>query len=150
MKTEKLSRKEYRKRFGDSDAFTERYSGTEPTIFLPGRASTKEILHEIYHATKSPMLEEIERGKEWQTPGELALEEVRAQAFAAETIGKEGILWNQLGGIVQIMIDGGYKPNTVLNSVVKALRIEGYEVEEDAKSALWEFIRTTYEEHRRG
>ena len=74
MKIVRLSRKDYRERFGDTNAFTERYKGTKPTVYIPGRASTKEILHEIFHATRSPNLEEIEEGKEWQTSGEKALE----------------------------------------------------------------------------
>lgn len=150
MKVEKLSRKEYKKRFGTTDAFCERYRGTEPVIYLPGRGSTKEILHEIYHATRSPELKEIEEGKVWQTPEETALEEIRAQAFAAETIGKEGILGNQLKGVIQIMIDIGCRPNTVLSSIVKALREEGYEVDDDYKSLLWEAIKDRYEEKKKG
>ena len=146
----RLSRKEYKKRFGNTDAFTERYKGTEPTVYIPGRTSTKSMLHEIYHATKSPELGEIEKGKIWQTPEELALEEVRAQAFSAEAIGKEGILGNQLGGVIEVLLDIGSRPNTVLSSIVKALREEGYEVDDDYKGYLWEFIKDKYEERRGG
>lgn len=149
MRIEKLSRKEYRERFGDSEAFTERSRGTEPTIYIPGRASTKEILHEIYHATKSPQLKEIEEGKIWLTPEEIALEETRAQIFAAKAIGKEGILGNQILGIIEIMVEEGYRPNTILTSVVKALREEGYEIDDDYKSLLWEVIQKRYDERKR-
>lgn len=144
MKEIRLSRKEYEERFGDTGAFTERSRGTEPTIYIPGRASTKERLHEIYHATRSPQLKEIEEGKIWLTPEEIALEEVRAQEFASEAIGKEGILPNQISGVATILIDEGYKPNKVLSSIIKALKEEGYEVEDDLKSALWDYIKERY------
>jgi len=146
VKVVRLSRRKYKERFGDTDAFTERYRGIEPTIYLPGRTSTKSMLHEIYHATKSPELGEIEKGKVWQNPGEVALEEVRAQQFAAEGIGKEGIIGNQIGGIVQVMIGAGYRPNTILSSITRALKEEGYEVDDYFKSTLWEFIKEKYKD----
>ena len=148
MKIVRLSKKEYRKRFGMTGASTERYRGTEPTVYLPGRASTKEILHEIYHATKSPELEEIEKGKKWTTPEEVALEEVRAQDFAAQMVGKKGILWNQVLSIVGIMLYEGYKPNKIFRSIVKALEEEDYEVDDDDKSFLWGAIRGEYAKKR--
>lgn len=148
MKIIKLSREEYKKRFGDTGAFTERYKGAEPVVYIPGRASTKEVLHEIYHATRSPDLERIEKGEEFYSAEEQALEEVRAQQFAAEGIGKEGILWNQLESPVLVLIDHGYKPNTILNSIVKALREEGYEVDDSTKSTLWWYIKEKYAERK--
>ena len=112
-------------------------------------SNNMQITIDADNLKSTPELEEIEKGKEWQTPEELALEEVRAQVFAAEGIGKGGILWNQISGTVQTMVDEGYRPNTVLNSIVKALRMEDYEVDDDDKSVLWEVIRRRYEERRR-
>ena len=145
MKVVRLSKREFEKRFGDADAITERFKGTEPTIYVPGRSSTKEMLHEIYHAKYSPDLEEIERGKEWQTPDELGLEELRAQVFASERVGMEDLPWNMVGGIARVMLNDGYKPATIMGSITRALEREGYEpLDKDQRSALWHLLREVY------
>lgn len=146
MKTVRLSREEFRDRFGDVDAFTDRSKGEEPTVYLPGRASTKEILHEIYHATRSPQLEEIEAGKKWLTPDEVAHEELRAQIFAAEGIGCEDLSWNSVMSIARIMLNERYKPAAIMGSITRALEKEGYEpLDREYKSELWRFLRDEYE-----
>ena len=96
-----------------------------------------------------PVLKEIEEGKEWDTSEEQALEELRAQQFAAEGIWYGGISGNQLGGIVQVLVSHGYKPNNILNSIVNALRQEGSEVDSDLKSTLWWFIKDVYAERQK-
>lgn len=141
MKEVKLSRKEFRERFGDTKACTGGRTGPEPTIYIPGRASSNVRLHEIYHATRSPQLEEI---KEKYTPEEVISEEVRAEQFTSESKGWGGIKINKVGGIAEYFLYQGYKPNKVFRSVVEALEDEGYMVDDELKGTLWSFIKERY------
>lgn len=146
MRTVKLSRKEFRERFGEYDAFTERMKGEESIIYLPGRASTKERLHEIYHASESPSLKDIEAGKKWYSPDEHAYEELCAQGYAAEMVSKEGLPWNMIESVAWSLAKQGYKPATIMGSITRALEKEGYEpLDREQRNILWEDIKEMYD-----
>ncbi len=142
MKTVRLSRKDFEKRFPGAGAGTERFKGEEPVVYLPGRASTKERLHEIYHATLSPELELIGKGKEWHNSDEKALEELRAEDFAASSTGRDYMSRESILGVCCSMLDDGDNPAVVMGSITRALKELGYEpLTQGERSAFWEWMR---------
>ena len=142
MKIEKLSRKEFKKRFPKEGAGVERYKGEEPTVYLPERASTKEILHEIYHATLSPDLEKIEQGQIWYSPDEQVLEELRAQEFARGKIGKDDMTLESMWSAIYPLLEVGDNPAVVMGSLTRGLKTLGYEpLNGEERHYLWEMMR---------
>lgn len=148
MRIERLSRKEFKEKT-DSDkllrgasAVTHRGKGEESVIYIPGRANTHELLHEIYHAKYSPQLERIEAGEKWNTPDQLAEEELRAEYFAYERTGKSGISLYSICGAARTMLDFGYKPAVVMGSINRALDKVGIEpLTQEERSDLWWWMR---------
>ena len=142
MKTEKLSKREFRRRFGKELGCTQYLEGEEPTIYLPGGGSTKIRLHEIYHASLSPELEKTV--KEWNDPtaDEWALEELRACDFSRKKIGKEELSFNYVRGVAQGMLDRGYNPAVIMGSIVRGLEELDFEpMDRDTRSYLWREMR---------
>jgi len=145
MKIVKLSKKDYRRKFGKTLAHTIRTKGMESTIHLPKGANTRTKLHEIYHATKSPHLKEIEMGKKWLTSDELALEELRAQIFTSKMMGMRDLPWRMIGSVARALLSVGYKPATIMGSIKRALDTEGYEpLNNEYRSTLWKFLKAEF------
>ena len=151
MKVERLSKREFERKFTEGEgAGVERYRGTDPVVYLPGKASTKEILHEIYHATHSPDLELIDRGVKHYSAREKVREEIRADEFARARIGKGESLSSDYTGILALVLLAiGYKPSAVMGAIQKGLEEEGYErLDRESASELWWFIREEYDARR--
>ncbi len=147
MKIERLSRKRFEEKFtGGEGAGVERYQGTESVVYLPGRASTKEILHEIYHATHSPDLALIDKGKKYYSAREQVREEIRADEFARVATEKDLYLpLERAWGIARGLLEDGYKPSAIMGAIQRGLEEEGYErLDRESTSELWWLIRETY------
>lgn len=155
METIKLSRKRFKEKFKglgeDLGAVTAFDEGEEPIVYIPGRASTKQRLHEIFHATRSLMAREVKAGKKWVTLDDLALDELRAQQFSSESIGMEGeIPWDMVLVTARGLIRYGYKPSHAMEAINKAMDKEGYEpLDREHRSDLWWLLRDEYERKRR-
>lgn len=135
-------------------AFVLRLRGEEPTIYLPeGKATTKDKLHELYHAKYSPDLEEIERGVTLHSARMHVREEIRADEFARRKIGKENddlfVSQIRLGAIAGSLLDWGYRPSQIIGAIQQALEEEGYErLDKESASALWWRIREEYDKEK--
>jgi hypothetical protein len=137
MKEIILSDKEYRERFCKNLGVTERFDIEEPIVYLPPHHNTNVRLHEMYHATKSPYLEEMQAGKKWLTPYEKALDELKAEEFVSQSKGKSFYPWNAIFMAARRLLDEGVRPSVVLNSVTKALADLGWRLNDNGKSTLW-------------
>ncbi len=150
MKLERLDKKEFEERFGrDSLGHTSRSRGEEPIAYVPWGASAKTILHEIYHAEESPDLDRIATGARWSTLDQLILEELRAEAWAREKMDKDDLSGNALITAARVALDRGYRPASIMGSIVRGLRTLGYEaMDRSLRSDVWQGIREEYESGR--
>jgi hypothetical protein len=148
MVIEILGRKEYDTRFG-SDTFAhvqQEYKdhrcvvNGNHTIFTRGRPTTGTMLHELYHAARSPYRE---RATYYSTPYEIALEELSASEYVQIVKRNESaITGNQVKNVVKYLVSRRYTKATVMGAMMRALREMGYSITNDHeyRHELWEYI----------
>jgi hypothetical protein len=138
----RVSREELEKEFGkDALGGAKRYKGEESEIFYSSKPSTFTRLHEFYHAVESPENKEFQEGKKWQTWDEAVVEELRADEYAAERMGKT-LTISMVEAIGTHLIDNGYSPTEAYGSLKRGLDSLGYKpLIRETRSYIWNYLR---------
>jgi len=143
MKLVRVPRGEFRRKYGGTSGgihYTTKEG--EHVIVFPEGASTRTRLHEIAHAELG------HETKERISFGERARRELAADSWVYEKLGKDPSWYEVLGDfapMVEELLEMGYTPNRIFNWVKKEVGDAGYIMDDDAKSFLWNHIRTSYE-----
>lgn len=139
-----LSRKEFVNLVGPSTkgAIFRELGG--PIVFYPPHPSTGTRLHEMYHAEISP-----NKNKGSMGSYEYALEEINAIQFTREHKGKSGILFNDVIGLGNGMLDT-WRPGEIMGAVLKALNKSGIgELSQEQRNELWWYLKKQYTDKRK-
>jgi len=139
VKIEKLSGKEFRRKYG-SDLGGHHYTTEEGehVVVLPFKASTKTRMHEIAHA-------ELGHVGPAGTYSETAERELAADKWVYEKLGTLPT-WHEilldLAPLVDDLIEKGYRPNELFTWIKRELESVGWsELDREEKSLLWWWIR---------
>ena len=149
MRIERLSKKEFKEKFPERE-----FEGARavtvmdgdiagPIIYTPSGMSTRRKLHELYHA-------EYSQEPKYETPNEVAREEVAAEVFAYRNMSKENLPLGSIRGTVNNLVWNGWKPTVVMGALMRALEGEGIELDTSEKSHIWAYILGRHKIYKEG
>ncbi len=125
MIVKKIPMKEYLEKFPMTDktsrAITTYGEGDEPVVYTPKSISTRTRLHELYHTTGP------EEGRSWESHEGVALEELGAEKFASDKLGKK-LSGNSVGYVSAVLFEDGMTSAGVYRVLSKALKKLGYKM----------------------
>ena len=107
-------------------------------VVVPEGSSTKTRVHELRHLEQS---RQSKKGTVAATPEEYAANEVDAIVFTKETIGGEPTWAEYDEAIYTLLKRYKQKPNKVFNLLMKQFEEQGFEIDQEERSYLWNRIR---------